>query len=100
MMMFCEVWMTSCLQLVGYIGGEEQFDDVWMTKEFEVLNFSFDTIVCVTTQFRSINKLERDELFRLLMLSNYSRQCQQNLYPCHRVIRLTFPKDPSPRVLT
>lgn len=71
--------MTSCLKVSSFTLAEgEQFDDMRMTKEFEVLNFSFHTIVCVTTQFRSINKLESNELFRLLMFSNYSSQCQQN----------------------
>src|ERR1700694_3824115 len=42
-----------------------------MTQEFQVLNLSFDTIVGITTQLCPVNKLEGNELFRLLMFSHY-----------------------------
>jgi hypothetical protein len=65
-----------------------------MTKEFQVLNLALDTIVGVATQLCPIDKLERHQLFGLLMFSNCpSAQSTDD-------VRLTFPKEPSPRVLT
>ena len=40
--------MTSYLD-ESHLKGMEQFNDVGMSEEFQILDFSFDSIVCVST---------------------------------------------------
>jgi hypothetical protein len=72
-----------------------QFDDMWMPEKFQILNFPFNTIIGISTQLCPIDELQGDELSSLLMFSDF--------FVSHVIqvgeLRLTFPNEPSPRVL-
>ena len=86
--------MTSYLHVNTFSGIDEQFNDVWMPKKFEVLYFAFHAVVCVSAQLCAVDELERNELLRLCVFGN----CPSAVL--FRRVRRTLPKEPSPSVLT